>query len=83
MQGDVTVTKVSQRPSLTILKLPEVQQRTGLSRSQIYSLIAQGRFPSQVKLGGVRARASGWVDAEINEWIHDRLAEARAPRAKR
>ena len=45
-----------------ILRLPEVEARTGKSRSSIYKCVADGTFPKQIKLG---PRAVGWVEAEI------------------
>ncbi len=56
-----------------IIKRPEVSDKTGISRSQIYSLIAEGKFPKQIRLGG--GRASGWVESEIDQWIDDRILE--------
>ncbi len=56
------------------LRLPEVMARTGLSRSTIYVRLDQGRFPSPVSLGG---RAVGWIEAEIDEWMRNRIAESR------
>lgn len=53
--------------SNTILRLPQVKARTGLSRSTIYARIAQGSFPKPVQLGG--PRAVGWVEAQIDHWI--------------
>ncbi len=50
----------------TVLRLPEVKARTGLSRSTIYFRIAQGSFPKPISLGG---RAVGWLEAEIQEWL--------------
>ena len=44
------------------LKLSEVQNRTGKSRSSIYSAVAAGTFPTQIKIG---PRAVGWIEAEI------------------
>lgn len=49
-----------------ILRLKDVQQKTGLARSTIYNLIAQNMFPQQISLGG---RAVGWVEYEIEKWI--------------
>ena len=57
-----------------ILRLPEVLARTGLSRSTIYVRLDQGRFPRPVSLG---ARAVGWIEAEVDEWIRDRIAASR------
>ena len=52
-----------------ILKLPAVIERTGLSRSSIYSYVANNRFPAPIKLG---ERSVGWIEANINQWIADR-----------
>jgi prophage regulatory protein len=59
----------------TILRLPQVKARTGLSRSTIYSRIAQGSFPKPVSLGGVRA--VGWVEAQIESWIERQIRSSR------
>lgn len=57
--------------SLRLLRLPEVIERTGLSRSTIYSQVAQGLFPQIVKLG---LRSSAWVESEVNSWLSGRIA---------
>jgi prophage regulatory protein len=59
---------------IRFLRLPEVLERTGLSRSTIYVRLAEGRFPRPVRLGG---RAVGWIEAEIGEWVAERIAESR------
>jgi len=60
-----------------LLRRGEVEARTGLSRSSIYSMMGEGHFPRPVRLspdtGGVR-----WVDREIEAWIAQRIA-ARTP----
>jgi prophage regulatory protein len=60
--------------SISLLRLPEVKQRTGLSRSSLYAKIQRGDFPSPVNLGG---RAVAWVSSEVTEWINDRVNESR------
>lgn len=50
----------------TILRLPAVRARTGLSRSTIYFRAALGTFPKPVSLGG---RAVGWLEAEVQDWL--------------
>ncbi|HYN62270.1 MAG TPA: AlpA family transcriptional regulator, partial [Rubrivivax sp.] len=40
-----------------ILRRPQVEQRTGLSRSTLYQYIKDGDFPKPVHLG---LRAVGW-----------------------
>jgi prophage regulatory protein len=58
----------------TILRLPTVKARTGLSRSTIYLRIAEGSFPAPVLLGG---RAVGWIEAEVNDWLAKRIEASR------
>ena len=60
--------------STTILRLPAVKARTGLSRSTIYLRISDGRFPKPISLGG---RAVGWIDAEINDWLSQQIEASR------
>jgi prophage regulatory protein len=57
-----------------LLRLNEVKQRTGLSKSSIYNQINDGTFPQPVLIG---ARAVAWVEDEIQEWINTRIAERR------
>lgn len=57
-----------------LLRLPQVKQRTGLSRSSIYLRIPRGEFPFPIKLG---RRAVAWLESEIDEWIIDRVNASR------
>ncbi len=56
-----------------ILRRPVVEALTGLSRSTIYQLMADGRFPRPVQLG---PRAVGWRQSEIADWIARRTTPA-------
>jgi prophage regulatory protein len=56
---------------LLILKRRAVEISTGLSRSSIYRLAANGQFPKPIPLG---ARAVGWRADEIAAWIEQRTA---------
>ena len=58
----------------TILRLPAVKIRTGLSRSTIYLRISDGLFPKPISLGG---RAVGWLEAEINDWLCEQIELSR------
>ncbi|EPK1678805.1 TPA: AlpA family transcriptional regulator [Raoultella ornithinolytica] len=60
--------------SATLIRLPEVQRRTGYSKAWLYRLMSQQRFPSPVKIG---TRAIAFVESEIDEWINQRIAESR------
>ena len=53
------------------IRLNQVKEKTGLSRSSIYQFIKEGKFPAQVKLG---QRAAAWVDSEVEDWINDRIS---------
>ena len=64
--------------AISILRLPEVCKRTGLSRSSIYLRLSKGEFPPRVSLGG---RAVGWVEAEITEWLNQQIETSRRPAA--
>ena len=57
---------------MRIMRLKEVMDTTGLGRSYIYKLIADGGFPKPVPLG---ARATGWVSDEVESWILERIGE--------
>lgn len=61
-----------------LLRLPQVQARTGLSRSELYRRIAAGTFPAPVKLG---ERASAWPEHEIAAWCAARIAARDAKAA--
>lgn len=58
----------------SILRMPEVIRRTGLSRSGIYERIARSEFPPAVALG---VRAVGWRESDVVEWINCRATIVR------
>jgi len=51
-----------------IIKLYKVQKLTTFSRSTIYRLIAEGKFPKQIKLA---ERSSGWVEQEVIDYLEN------------
>jgi prophage regulatory protein len=55
------------------LRLEDVMNRVGLSRSTIYRQIAAGAFPSPYSLTENR---SGWLESEIEEWSASRQKRA-------
>lgn len=56
-----------------LLRRREVEARTGLSRTSIYRLMREGRFPEPLKIG---SKAVRWPESEIGDWL------AARPRAK-
>ncbi|MBT4681176.1 MAG: AlpA family phage regulatory protein [Candidatus Pacebacteria bacterium] len=59
---------------INIIKLEKVKGLTALSRTTIYRLIADGKFPKQIKLS---ERSSGWVEQEVMDYL-DKCIEKRA-----
>lgn len=55
----------------TILRLPEVERRTGYKKSHIYELIKKNQFPPSVRIG---VRSVGWNSKDVDNWIAERLA---------
>jgi len=58
----------------SILRLPAVMTRTGLSRSSIYLRISLNNFPKSISLGD---RAVGWIESEINDWLDQQIKTSR------
>ena len=61
----------SPAPDRRLLRLPEVRQKVGLSRSAIYKLIAEGHFPRQIPIG---PRTVAWCQDDLERWIEARLS---------
>lgn len=58
---------------IRFLRLPEVRDRVGLSRSQIYRLIQAGGFPAPLKIG---PQVSVWPDEDITRWQRETMENA-------
>ena len=52
-----------------LLTLRDVMHMTGLSRSAVYELMAQSRFPKPIRIG---RRAVRWVEQEMLDFIASR-----------
>ncbi|MDE0082872.1 MAG: AlpA family phage regulatory protein [Gammaproteobacteria bacterium] len=57
-----------------ILRMPEVEARTGLSQRSIRALVARGDFPRPIRLS---RRSVGWLESELNGWLLERIARSR------
>ena len=60
-------------PNNTLIRLKQVELKTGLKRSTIYRLMSLGQFPQCVKLTN---RAVGWQSSAINKWIAFRIYDS-------
>jgi prophage regulatory protein len=55
-----------------MLRLGQVLEVTGLGKTKIYDLQAEGRFPMRVK---ITAHAVGWIEQEVQSWLAGRIAK--------
>lgn len=61
------------------IRIAEVIQTTGKSRSAIYADIAIGCFPKSIPIG---ARSVAWVESDIAAWIKAKI-DAAKPKSKK
>ena len=59
---------------MKLLRIDDVAKKTALSPSSIYKQIRLGHFPRGIK---ITARATGWSNEAIDEWI---IAKLNAPK---
>jgi prophage regulatory protein len=64
-------TELSNSSDVRLIRLAEVQRRTGLSTSSIYLGMQRGEFPQRVRICG---SVIGWIEHEIEEFILSRIA---------
>jgi prophage regulatory protein len=65
------ISAINRRAPKTVLRMPEVERRTGLKKSAIYALIQKKEFPAPVKIGEL----TGFVESEVESWIEARIRE--------
>ena len=56
------------------LKLREVMKLTALSRSHVYHLAQNARFPNPYKLS---EKSSAWLHSEVLAWMDARISDSR------
>lgn len=64
---------VSSQP-MSLLRMPEVASRVGLSKSQIYRLIRLKEFPAPVRIG---ANSVAWPSQKIEGWITAKVEQGQ------
>nr|WP_287147112.1 AlpA family transcriptional regulator [Aeromonas sp.] len=69
-----TVSNSQQR----LIRMKEVIQKTGLSKSSIYDLIARDQLPRPVRLSPTGGRSVAFVESEIDTWIAERITARHA-----
>lgn len=58
-----------------LLRRKQVEARVGLTRSTIYALMAEGKFPKPVPLVG---RTVAWTESSIDKWIAERISAGKS-----
>jgi prophage regulatory protein len=58
-----------------LIRRKEVERMTGLSRSRIYAMMAEGTFPKPIVLG---AKSIAWIESEVQKWIRARIVASRS-----
>ena len=61
----------------TMLRMPEVERLTGISKSTIKRMVGDGRFPSPLRLG---IRAKGWLARDVNGFVETLDEQRKRPR---
>ena len=62
-----------------LLRRPDVEQRCGVTRSTIYRLMDEERFPRPIHVG---PKAVRWLESDIDAWMASRpRAEGRTRRS--
>ncbi|PPU41873.1 helix-turn-helix transcriptional regulator [Xanthomonas arboricola] len=54
-----------------LLRLRDVLERVGMSKSTLYSRIREKTFPQPLHLG----TSSVWVESEVTDWINQQIAQ--------
>lgn len=57
------------------LRLADVQSRVPYSKSNLYRLMAEKKFPQRFKIG---AKSVAWLESDIDDWIASRVSESPA-----
>ncbi|ECU9386452.1 TPA: AlpA family transcriptional regulator [Salmonella enterica subsp. enterica serovar Concord] len=53
-----------------LLRLPQLLDKTGLKRAQVYAYMKTGYFPKSIKIG---PSSVAWLESEIDDWINEKL----------
>jgi prophage regulatory protein len=62
--------------SESLIRLPALRTKLGLSRSTIYRLVDSGKFPAPIKLS---PQTIAWVESEVETWLEARRKDRPTP----
>ena len=68
----MNISKTKNDQTRRLIRIKSVTEMTGLSKSYIYQLVAQGMFPKSIHLvpGGTSV---AWIEREVLSWINSRI----------
>jgi prophage regulatory protein len=67
--------EIQQICHLKALRLNQVIDKTGLSRSSIYAKAKLNEFPTPIKLGS--GTSSAWLEHEVDNWLNQQILASR------
>ena len=70
-QALATVISGHRSSPLRFVRLTEVMRMTGLRKTTIYKLQADGEFPQRVQ---ITTHCVGWIECEVQAWLNQRAA---------
>lgn len=56
------------------MRLRDVEAKTAMRKSKIYSLIKEGLFPAPIAL---TTKSRAWIGSEVNVWVRDKITASR------
>lgn len=59
---------------MRMLRLTQVREMTGLGKTKIYELQADGDFPMRIKITG---HSVAWIEAEVQAWLARRVESSK------
>lgn len=68
---DVRCNRFERNGQTRFLRIRQVLALVPVSRPTIYRMMERGEFPKALRIGS----SSLWVEAEINKWMNDKVAE--------
>lgn len=77
LKGASVVTDAPAPAGVRLLRLPHVEDRTGIKKTAIYGMIKAGAFPAPIKIGNMTL----WLESEVEHWILDQVAQHRRQEA--
>ncbi|MBD9354831.1 helix-turn-helix transcriptional regulator [Methylomonas albis] len=60
---------------IQIIRIKAVCEKTGVSRSGLYRLVASGDFPKPISL---TSYTKGWIESEVNQWLQERAKKRKS-----